>query len=218
MIYLYAITAATAQVPTSLGLEDAELRLARAHEVAGLYSIHERLDPRPEPEALWRHQQVIEAAMQVGPALPVRFGTTFERGDALIASLQRRGADLRGQLDRVKGCVELAVRVGLAQPGPGERIPEDGRGYLEARLARRRRERAIVDDTLAPLRELAVGERHGDGRAETEIVRASYLVPSDEVERFSAEATLLAERNPEIWLSCTGPWPPYSFATSEAAA
>jgi len=218
VIYLYAITEADAAVPDCRGLEDAELRLAPAREVAGLYSTHRSLEVRPQPEALWRHDQVVEAAMAAGPALPARFGTTFAAGDALTSALEREHDRLRDQLERVRGCVELAVRVGLAERAAIEPAPEGGREYVERKLARRRRQQALARETLSPLGEVAVRARHEEGRSEDEVIRASYLVRADEVDRFSERVTLLAERNPQLWLSCTGPWPPYSFAGFEEAA
>jgi Gas vesicle synthesis protein GvpL/GvpF len=219
VIYLYAITDTAAGVPEEVGLDDAELVLARASEVAGLYSTHEWVGVRAEPGALWRHEQVVEAAMEAGPTLPVRFGTTFEDDDALLTSLEREGRRLHRQLQRVAGCVELAVRVGLVDAATAsDSSAASGRGYLESKLSTRRSQQSLVRDTLRPLSRLSVSARHLEGSPEQEAVRASYLVRSDQVGRFSEEVTLVAERNPQLWLSLTGPWPPYSFAELETAA
>ena len=216
MIYLYTITEACAPIPPCDGLQDAPLRRARCNEVAGIYSEHEQLDPRPNPDSLWRHEHVIEAAMSEGAALPVRFGTTFADEDALCVELQRHGRRLYAQLERLRGCVELAVRVGFREPD--NEAVSSGRDYLETRLAARRREQQIVRGTLAPLAELAVHTRSEEGRSSGEVVCASYLVPGDGVEYFAQQVEVVAARNPELWLSCTGPWPPYSFVELEAAA
>lgn len=218
MIYLYAITDREAAAPATLGLVEKEVQLVKAPEAAGLYSSHQQLEIRAQADMLWRHEQVVEAAMEAAPTLPVRFGTTFENKATLLSLLTREGARLRRQLDAVRGCVELAVRVGLAEAGPDAAASKDGRGYLEAKLVKRHRQEAIVRDALGPLRDWAVRERHAEGRSDSEMICASYLVRSDQVNRFSEQVTLVAERNPELWLSCTGPWPPYSFATAEEAA
>lgn len=217
MIYLYAITEPLAQAPRCAGLGDAEVLVSHASGVAGLYSKHDLGDVRPEPEALWRHEQVVEAAMQAGSTLPVRFGTTFADEGALESSLHREGERLSRRLDGVRGCVELAVRVGLAEPPAPDQPAEGGRAYVEAKLDRLRRQQAIVRDTLRPLAELAVQARHADTASEDDVVCASYLVRSDQVRRFSESVTQLAKRSPQLWLSCTGPWPPYSFADPEEA-
>ncbi len=111
MIYLYAITEPSVDVPASPGLEDQPLRLTSTAEVGGLYSEHDGAKFDPTPDALWHHDEIIEAAMAQGPVLPARFGTTFADASALRAALGRDGARLQRQLERVRGCVELAVRV-----------------------------------------------------------------------------------------------------------
>lgn len=218
MIYLYAITEPPVPAPRCAGLGDSEVLVAHASEVAGLYSKHDRLEVRPEPELLWRHEQVVETAMEAGPTLPVRFGTTFADEGALASSLDREGERLSRRLDRVRGCVELAVRVGPVESPPHEQPAEDGRAYVRSKLDRMHRQLAIVRDTLQPLGDLAVQARHADAGSENDVVCASYLVPSDQVTRFSECVTHLADRNPQLWLSCTGPWPPYSFADPEDAS
>ena len=215
MIYLYAITEPSAPVPTGSGFDGAPLQLARSASVAALYSTHEAVEPSPQPESLLQHEQVVEAAMRQGPALPARFGTTFVSDDSLLLAVERAGNRLRQALQRVSGCVELAVRVGL--PERRRIAPSDGRGYLEARLAEGREVEAISAATLAPLSELAVCARRDGNRADGNGLCASYLVHADEVERFADEVRLLDDRHPELWLSCTGPWPPYSFAELEDA-
>lgn len=215
MIYLYAITTAGAVAPDCRGLDDAPLVVARSSEVAGLYTAHERLECRPQPDALWRHEQVIEAAMEAGPALPARFGTTFEDEAALRAALEHDAPRLAEQLERLQGCVELAVRV--AVPGSPAPASANGRAYVEAKLARLRRHEAIAEQTLAPLSELAMRARTDEGRAGTEEICASYLVGRDWVERFAQQVSVLAAQHPDLALSCTGPWPPYSFVELEVA-
>jgi Gas vesicle synthesis protein GvpL/GvpF len=46
---------------------------------------------------------------------------------------------------------------------------------------------------------------------------ASYLLPSDRVGVFTAEVEQLQQRHPQLSLTCTGPWPPYSFVSEEQA-
>ena len=46
----------------------------------------------------------------------------------------------------------------------------------------------------------------------TALLRAAYLVPSADVERFLAAVTQMRRRHSELSFVCTGPWPPYSFA------
>lgn len=213
MIYLYAITEPSAAAPAGTGFDDAPLEMARSAHVAALYSTHQSLERRPQSDALLRHERVVEAAMRQGATLPARFGTTFVSDDELRVAVDRADDRLGRQLQRVRGCVELAVRVGLPDsPDPPSR---DGRGYLQAKLAQRRELKAIFGETLAPLARLAIRMRRAEGRSDGNFVCASYLVRDDLVERFADEVRLLADRHEDLWLSCTGPWPPYSFVEVE---
>lgn len=215
MIYLYAITEPHAALPEAPGLEDRPLRLVRAHEVAGLYSEHERAAFEPDAATLWRHDEVVEAAMADGAVLPARFGTTFADPSALSDVLERDQPQLRRALDRVRGCVELAVRV--SAPAPPTDDPHGGREYVEARLARRRELGALTARTLVPLSEHAVSSRHSGPTGDSSTLTASYLVRTGEVRRFAEQVRQLADRHEELSVSCTGPWPPYSFVGGEPA-
>jgi Gas vesicle synthesis protein GvpL/GvpF len=214
VIYLYAITLPTSAGPTGLGLDDAPLQVLRSSGVAAIYSDHDQTGFRPHADALWRHDQVVEAAMRESPALPARFGTTFADVDALAAALDRQGS-LRRQLDRIRGCVELAVRVALPGATPAARLA--GGEYLRVKLARQHERRTAADETLEPLARLAVRAHSELGTADNDPLTASFLVRADDVERFADEVRRLAARHPGLGLSCTGPWPPYSFVGEEAA-
>lgn len=216
MIYLYAIIDAGAEIPATSGFDDAPLQVLPCGEIAALYSAHSESPARPEPAALLRHEEVVEEAMRNGPAIPARFGTTFAVEADLRAAVCSERDRLRHQLGEVQGRVELAVRVGL--PSADDPQPSTGRGYLEDKLARRTEVERVISETLAPLRELAERSRHAEGRTEGNVLRASYLVRKELVERFADQVRLLSEGNPELWLSCTGPWPPYSFVDLEEAA
>lgn len=212
MIYLYAIAEADAEPVAIAGLADAPVGRHALGDVAALYSVHEQEQLAPDPAALWRHDQVIEAAMGGGPVLPVRFGTTLPDTDALASVLEREAPRFQRQLERVRGCVELAVRVGL--PPSVEEVPQRGREYLELRLSDARARSEAAERTLVPLDELAVRSRRASENAET--LKASYLVRAHEVDRFADEVRELQDRHGELSLSCTGPWPPYSFVDEEA--
>jgi Gas vesicle synthesis protein GvpL/GvpF len=106
-------------------------------------------------------------------------------------------------LARVDGCVELAVRVALPA---AERRPRSGHDYIAAKIDARR----SFDQVLAPLESLAADARRGGAGAEP-VLTASYLVARDDVQRFADELRDVQERHPQLAVSCTGPWAPYSF-------
>jgi hypothetical protein len=213
LIYVYAVTEAGAKLPGCRGLDDQPLGLVRVTGVAGLYSRHDLGGFAPEPEVLWRHDRVVEAAMAAGPALPARFGTTFADPDALAAALEPVHQRLARRLERVRGCVELAVRVTL--PEMPAATPRSGSDYVRTRLNRLHEREAAADRALLPLAAHAVCTHSGATSVESGTLTASYLVRSADVDEFADQVRRLAARHSELSLSCTGPWPPYSFVDGD---
>ena len=212
MIYLYAVLELGAKAPDGPGLDEQPLEVVEAGEVAALISRHERPTFEPDPDALWRHDRVVEDAMTNGPVLPARFASTFVDAEALADALARNQAELRRELNDVRGCVELAVRV--TQPPSEPPPPRDGREYVAAKLLQTEEARAVAQ-ALEPLSAHAVRSRRA-ATGGSGALSASYLVRTDEVPRFAERVRQLAEAHSELSLSCTGPWPPYSFVGEEA--
>src|SRR4051794_41797188 len=86
---------------------------ALGDEPAVIVSDHGDLPLRAEPEELWAHEAVVEAAMERGPVLPMRLGTSFSSEDALLDTLRSRAPEFRRALARVEGAVELGIRAVL---------------------------------------------------------------------------------------------------------
>lgn len=209
MIYVYAITEPLPLPDAAAGLAGAPLELISGPGLQAVYSTHASLDPKPEPEAVWTHELVIEQLMKAGAVLPLRFGTTLGDTDELGEILARDRETFGDSLMRVRDCVELAVRVRL--PGDQPRHADSGRAYVDARLATKRSQDSIARRTLAPLSEMATAATHQRNSADTQLVSASFLVPRDRIDQFVNMVDRLQTHHPELTLSCTGPWAPYSF-------
>jgi hypothetical protein len=181
--------------------------------VQGIYSEHAELDLTPTEGLLWTHDAVVAQLLRRGPVLPLRFGTGMPDVAALRSVLRRNGADFLLQLEWVRGRVELAVQLGLPA-GDGDRQASDGRSYMRSKLAALRAGDEAAERVLVPLAGLAAATALSRPGPEP-VVKASYLVAAGEVERFATAVQRLQERNPELSLSCTGPWAPYSFVDGE---
>ena len=213
MIYLYAITDARAPALTSAGIDGAKVESSDAAGLYAVWSLHaDDADVAPTPEALWAHEEVVDELLATGAVLPLRFGTTLRDGDALRGLLQREHGRFCSLLDRVRGHVELAVRVAL--PDADVDAPANGAEYLKTRAASRQAREAAAQVVLAPLDGLAAASSHlpDDGA----VLRASYLVRPEEVAPFSAAVRRLQDAHPQLTVSCTGPWAPYSFVGERA--
>jgi hypothetical protein len=171
----------------------------RAHERAGAGA-----------EELWRHEQLVERLMEDRAVLPLRYGTTLREESELERVLEERADEFRGLLDQVRGRVELALRVMAADGDEPEQPASSGRAYMET-LARRRRSADAAVAALEPLERVAEAavkrEKAGD------LTRLAFLVDRDGVEAFNARLDELRGEHPELQVTCTGPWPPYSFVS-----
>ena len=179
------------------------LRSVRSGELAVLYA--PAGEEAVSAEALWRREALLEALMEDRDLLPVRFGTRVADETAAAQAVAGRGEELRAGLDRVRGAVELALRV--RSPAPGEPPPPvaSGRDYIAAKAGRGRAAMRIHEPLAALARESVI--QHGD-----ELLRAAYLVERNAVEPFAGRVRAFQREHPELALVCTGPWPPYSFA------
>jgi gas vesicle protein GvpL/GvpF len=170
--------------------------------------------PAPTEANILRHAQVVEELTRTGATvLPARFGLVFSDDMALRRTVHKRAGELRAGLDRVRGCVELGLRV-LAPEVEREPVAAGGGEYLRARLretTERERLAQEVDDALAGL---ARDRTHRSVPSGELLLSAAYLVPETSVDAFRRALRKLEWSHPELDLVCTGPWPPYSFAAT----
>lgn len=234
--YLYAITGRPGAHPPSVsGLEDGHPFDVCHRDIAAVLGAVASEGIPPTPSNLWRHEHVIEALMTDRTALPARFGTVLSDEAKAQAMLTARHAEFAADLDRLRGCVEMGLRVLWVQPPIdvssvarnlcGERRQASGRSYLEARLGEWR-QREVVKGRAeemaarvhAPLRRLALDSRERVLATRRLLLTAAYLVEKDKVGVFGSEVDALAPGFSALRLLCTGPWPPYSFVTVSSSA
>jgi hypothetical protein len=197
VIELYAIT----DDPTP---PDPPLRAVRCDGLTALCAPAEPLEGELTPDALWRHEGVVEALMEDRDLLPVRFGTLVSDEEAAARAVTERRDELAARLDRVRGAVELALRAHPRRPDEAP-VADSGVDYMHAK-ARRVEAARLLHEPLAFL------ARDSVVQPGPELLRAAYLVDRQAVDGFVSLVQRLAEAHSELDLVCTGPWPPYSFA------
>jgi hypothetical protein len=155
--------------------------------------------------------------MRSRTVLPLRFGTQLRDEEAARALLSDRCDEFARRIEGVRGRVELGVRVcGRSPAPPAAERPASGTEYMTQQLGARRASDQVAATVHEPLARIADrSSRSRSGRA-GEVLTASYLLANDRVSAFADEVKLLQERHPELALTCTGPWPPYSFVEEEA--
>jgi Gas vesicle synthesis protein GvpL/GvpF len=206
MIELYAITD-----PPGPPLPDrAAARVLPSGRLAVVYAPAAGVEA--SADALWRHEELVEALMEQADLLPFRYGTRCEDEDAAERHVQEREAELSAALERIRGAVELSVRVRFAELPDAPRGGGDSAGdYVAAKARAAGLERAVSDAVYGPLRLVARASRQRAADSPSEPLRAAYLVDRDRIEEFALLVARLQESRPDLRLLCTGPWPPYSF-------
>jgi hypothetical protein len=207
VIEIYAITD---RVPEELP-PGAELRAVSSDGLVALCA--PAREEELSAERLWQRETVIEALMEQCDLLPARYGTRVEDEAAAERALAERRTELSDALERVRGAVELSLRVLGDEPEPDE-PPTSGTEYLRAKAGRSTAEAATAGVVHGPLAALARASTQQGGRATRELLRGAYLVDRAAVGRFVDSVEGLQQANPHLRLLCTGPWPPYSFAGS----
>ena len=139
------------------------------------------------------HNQVITLVMEEYPVLPMAFGMAFKNEGVLEGVLRKLRGDLKNAIKEVEGKVELGVKVILPE---GAEFDED----------------AFASE-IKVLRGLATESKLGKRFSKRLVLNAFYLVAKEKVEAFSGAVHALEEKFKQLRIQCTGPWPPFNFAT-----
>ncbi len=179
-------------------------------------------DQAPDPLAVLQLIERLHARLDV---LPLRFGERVSNHDAALKCLECQLADLRGAMDRVRGCTELSVRL-LAEAKPAAPLAAhsapSGREYLKRRAVELDLVDGVDSRVLAEVKQWAQVRAPQGTEVAVEApsrlapyLRAMFLVPR-------ASATLLSatlQTHPsDLWRGATvvGPRAPFTFASLKA--
>lgn len=225
MIYLYAISdRVEGPVLPGHGIQGAAVATCAYRDVMAVISRLDSAAVEPTEDALWQHEAIVEGLMAVGAVLPVRFGTILGDESAVQATVAAHYAQFLGDLNRVRGRVELGLRVLWDDEGPAidegdaKSQARSGRAYLMGRLVQERRVRAwrkraevLAAEIEQPLVDLAAETTHQILVSPRMLLTAAFLVGEADVTRFRERVAVLQTGHPALRFMCTGPWPPYSF-------
>src|SRR5215216_7418649 len=127
--YVYAILEREMRLPTELvGFGDARLLSVPWRSLAAATSTLDSGELRPTAEHVLQHETVVEGLRQVGPALPVRFGTVLPDADAVARALAERYEVLARDLARLGDKVELGLSVLWDRPPINDGGSGEGEG------------------------------------------------------------------------------------------
>jgi hypothetical protein len=223
-LYVYAIVdQPDLDLPAVRGIGDAAISGLRVGDLMAVVSLITGAVPLSRDNLLG-HERVIEALMEARAVLPARFGTTTDRAERLQKTLETNGVGYGSNLDRVRGRVEIALRVGW-DPAADEPVARpraadvaDGRGYMQALLERAKGSQRRRDDAedlaarlTAGLVELADAAVEKVLPTPQLLLKAAYLVRREHVPEIRRRIEALRAAHPALAILATGPWPAYSF-------
>jgi hypothetical protein len=88
---------------------------------------------------------------------------------------------------------------------------------MQQRLDARRRSEQVAASVHEPLAHIAERSTSDLSPRGAFLMTGSYLLTGGEVDRFTGQVRELQRAHPALGLTCTGPWPPYSFVEECAA-
>ncbi|MGH3314539.1 MAG: GvpL/GvpF family gas vesicle protein [Nocardioidaceae bacterium] len=182
-----------------------------------------------------RHDEVVRKVFDLGPVLPLRFGTVVADEDGAHRLLEYYAAAARRRLAHLDTHREWGVRLTREEPGAdadtteqdrAERAQMSGTSYLAARRDALQRGQRAEQETAAlvqrvedALSEYAVDLAQRGGPGSGALAEFAYLVPEVRQSAFldAVEGLRKEVADEHLLLDLTGPWPPYSFATLDTA-
>lgn len=236
MIYVYAIVdRPELHISDIDGLEDVPVCLIGYNDIGAIVSPISADKVQTTEDNLWRHEAVMDTLMAERTLLPVRFGTILADEGSVQNILAAHYSDFAADLDRVRGHVELALRVCWDDFGTDALVRDvdptiaasryevsPGGQYMVAKLKeyrtrRRQRERAekyagIIHSALS---DLVTQSTHRLLPTPRVLMTAAYLVNTGEVTNFLRKLEDLRVSHSTLRFLCTGPWPPFTFVAEE---
>jgi hypothetical protein len=182
------------------------------------------------------HNEVVWRVAEQATTAPMRLVTIFNDGAGVLRMLAEHAHGLHESLDAIEGCQEWSVKVYGRPPEVAPRreaAMAEGAGAGAAYLQRKRaaaqlrrtasEEAAVLAERVHhALSERSVASRRLPpqdprltGRVEPMLLNSAYLVPEEDATAFAQSAHRLVDAEQGVSVELGGPWPAYSFVTTE---
>jgi len=225
--YLYCVIPAGCEPPAASrrGVDSAVVREVRTGEMSAWVSDVPDVVMSPSVARARAHDDVVRDAMARATPVPARFGQVLPGDADLIRLLTERRGSLLDSLARVRGCVEMTVRILLAgrtdDPRPAPR--ESGSAYLRWVREKQQARQSITDQAeflraalARAVEELGVVR---DARWTTvtpgaRSLEVAHLVPRELIARHREVVRATVERDNRMKVMLSGPWAPYTFCAA----
>ncbi|HYX40993.1 MAG TPA: GvpL/GvpF family gas vesicle protein, partial [Pyrinomonadaceae bacterium] len=217
------------------GIAGAQVRVLWCDEIAAVVSEFEGDAVKVTRAHVLAHERVVGCVLRQVTPLPFRFGTLTSE-TRLRSYIETNESALRARLARVRGCVEMSVKVMWRRESDEQTdvraaqvefnahtsardMKGTGTAFLEAKR------RALVSDETAQAQaeEIArwlTGQLADVVRAEQMSVRpsaalvisAAHLVERARLAEYRERVRRVFAGRGELHFLTSGPWPPYSFS------
>jgi hypothetical protein len=239
--YVYGVVRGDRTAPAVKGIAGAPVELVDAGEVAALTSVAPGEYLEAGREDLLTHSRVLEATLERGTVLPMRFGVVVPDDETLRERLlDGHREELLAQLAEMDGKVEFALKGLYDEDAVLRQLVSQDReiGYLKNAIAGKSeaatyyerirlgeliaaafaaRQEADAAAIVEELRPHAVAVRVGEPIHERMAVNASFLVERSGQAKFDRAVDAIGAREADrIRFRVTGPLPPHSFVELEA--
>ena len=227
-LYAYCLCAGldTFDKPVA-GVSGAAVRVLKIEDMSVLVSDCEAVSATQE-NAL-AHAAVVRGVLDETTPLPFRFGTVATE-QQLRSYLTTNKLAIENKLSHLRGCVEMDLKIIWQRPRSSEVLPnepEPATGPGTAFLREKRRELQGDERAVAQRAELSgllnedlgsiiKDESMGLRPSETVVLaKVFHLVESAKVQQYREKVVEILHKRPELRVTVSGPWPPYSFANIE---
>ena len=240
-LYLYGIMR-SGDAAQSAASADRDVDVIEHGEVSMLVSAVGEDALRLRRETIMAHANVLQAAFEHGPVLPMRLGTAMPDAEAVVRELLAPHAShLARRLDALDGKAEMQVKAVYSEEpllrsvldrDPALRravdrsrnLPASATHFEQIRIgeaiAAAVQARGAVDGEalLSALRPLALAVSVSPPHHERAVLNAAFLIDAERLREFDGAVEQLSlERSSEIEFKLIGPLPGYSVAEREWA-
>ena len=197
--------------PVSHGVQGAAVEQVCDAGVCCFYSRIEQLvsDSASIKDSALRFHKVVSSVFAQAAVVPFRFPTLVADVDELTSHLREHAAEHRDALVRLRGMVQMEVRISTAPPGAAR---ESGTQYLRDRQERHSRLHDAAHNIRNRTQSILADWRERDTNKG---VHCYALVPRDQVMKFQ-EMLRSVEAPNGLQVTVTGPWPATEFIKPEA--
>jgi hypothetical protein len=235
-LYAYYLSdeVTTRMIEPIRGIAGAKVRLLHCSEIAAVVSEFDGEHVAITRESVLAHDRVVRSVLAETTPLPFRFGTVVDE-EQLQSYLNSHHVALKAQLERVRGCVEMSVKVtwnleAVRQEAARDEAQDETNGEMSrmvkgsgtAFLVAKRRE--ILGEEVLKERAASVaawlakcvGASVREAQVSVQpmkslVVSAAHLVERERLEEYRSALRRARMERSELHFLTSGAWPPYSF-------